>query len=266
MIRRYVLLVLVWVIATVALPAQISVLGSLTRARESVPGEGYEGTLSLKNTGQSTAQAKIYLQDYNFSADGKTGYHEPGSLSRSNASWISLSAATAVLAPGEIADIKYTVNIPASNTLFGTYWSILFVEAIPEEKSVPENVAPVITIRQVMRYGVQLVTDFAYKGQSDLRFSSTRITTSDEGRAFSVDLSNQGGRWLNGDLYLEVYNQNGDYVTALSGPRFRTYPGTSVRKTFSLGGIAAGAYKALLVADCGGDDLFGGNYNLVISE
>jgi hypothetical protein len=266
MIRRFVLLVLLWVAAVATVSAQISVLGSLTRSRESVSGEVYDGTVSLKNTGQTTAQAKIYLQDYSFNASGETSYPAPGSLPNSNASWITLSAATAVLAPGEVADIKYTVNIPASSSLAGTYWSILFVEAIPEDSEQPADDTPTITIRQVMRYGVQLVTDFAYSGPSDLRFSNTRIVAGTEGRSFSVDLANQGGRWLNGELSLEVYTQDGDFVTALTGQRFRIYPRTSARKAFSLAGIKAGMYKALLVADCGGDDLFGGNYNLVIPE
>ena len=266
MIRRFVLLVILWVAVTATLSAQISVLGSLTRVRESVSGEVYEGTVSLKNTGQTTAQAKIYLKDYTFNAAGETSYLEPGSLPRSNAPWISISAATAVLAPGELADIKYTVNIPASSSLAGTYWSILFIEAIPDENEIQAEDAPVITIRQVMRYGVQLVTDFVYSGPSDLRFTNTRIIAGAEGRSFSVDLTNEGGRWLNGELSLEVYSQDGDYVAALTGQRFRIYQGTSVRKAFSLAGFKAGTYKALLVADCGGDDLFGGNYNLVIPE
>lgn len=264
--KRCALFLFLWVIATFLLPAQISVLGSLTRFRASVPGEEYEGTISLKNTGQTSAQARIYLQDYLFTADGKTAYLEPGSQTRSNASWVSLSAATAVLAPGEVADIRYTINTPASDSLAGTYWSVLFVEAVPEENAVPETNIPAITIRQVLRYGVQLVTEFTSSEPSDLRFSNTRIVTGAEGRSFSVDLANHGTRWLNGELYLEVYSQDGDYLKALSGQRFRTFPGTSVRKAFSLAGLAPGRYKVLLVADCGGDDLFGGNYNLVMLQ
>jgi hypothetical protein len=117
-----------------------------------------------------------------------------------------------------------------------------------------------------MRYGVQIVTDFPGTGSVDLRFSNARILNPKEGRSFSVDLSNTGTRWINGDLYIELYASSGDHAGTLSGVRFRTFPDTSIRKSFSLAGLAPGTYKALLVADCGGDDLFGGNYTLVIPE
>jgi len=42
------------------------------------------------------------------------------------------------------------------------------------------------------------------------------------------------------------------------------YPGTSVRFRIDLGKNMAGTYKTLVVADCGGDELFGANYTLEI--
>jgi len=266
MLKRISLLILSGTLLVATASAQISIVGSLTRYQESTPGEQYEGVISLKNVGAATAQAKVYIQDYTFSADGKTGYLDAGSLPRSNAKWITLSASTAVLAPGEIADIKYSLDIPGSGTIAGTYWSIIFVEGIPEDAPVAESDVPTISIKQVMRYGIQIVSDFTAKAKSDLKFSNTKIVSTEAGRSFSVDLTNTGTRWLNGNLYIEVYNLDGDHVTTLSGSKFRTYPDTSIRKSISVAGIAPGYYKALLVADCGGDDLFGGNYNLVISE
>jgi len=266
MCKRYVLIFFLSFLIILSASAQISVMGSLTRSRTAVPGEEYEGTISLKNTGEGIAQAKIYLKDYTFNAEGETGYLEPGSLSRSNAEWISISSSTAVLAPGEIAEIKYTVNVPASDSLLGTYWSIIFIEGVPEEEEDTGDIQPFISIRQVMRYGVQIVTDFPEGGESRLVFSNTRIVNTEEGRFFSVDIANSGTHWLNGELYVEIYSSEGEYITTLSGGTFRTYPQTSVREVFSLEGVAPGDYKALLIADCGGDDLFGGNYTLVLRE
>lgn len=264
--RKAALPLLLGVLITMTIPAQISVLGTLTRYREAKGGEEYEGTISLKNAGDETAQAKIYLRDYSFSADGTTSYPDPGTLERSNADWISLSAATAVLAPGETAEVNYTVYVPASEALAGTYWSVIMVEGIPEEKRVTEEEQPLISIREVMRYAVQIVSDFPEAGASSLRFSGTRILSAGEGKFFSVDIINDGSRWLSGDIYLELYDSQGNHVASIPGDTFRTYPGTSVRKALPLAGYPAGTYKALLVADCGGSDLFGGNYNLVIRE
>ena len=40
------------------------------------------------------------------------------------------------------------------------------------------------------------------------------------------------------------------------------YPGTSLRQEFRLGTLAAGTYKALVVVDTGGDQVFGGQFTL----
>jgi len=266
MIKR----VCVVLILALCIPAvgfsQITVMGSLTRSREAIPGEEYEGVIALKNSGEKTAQARVYLKDYIFKADGNTVYPEPGSLPRSNARWISLSASTAILAPGEVADIKYTLNIPSSDSLVGTYWSVIFIEGIPEEPEYEEGREPTIAIKQVFRYGIQIVTDFPDGAEGDLEFTNTKIEKTEEGRFFTIDLNNSGILWLNGDIYMEVYSSSGEYINTLDGGKFRIYPGTSLRKSFGLGELAPGTWKALLIADGGGTLLFGGNYTLVIPE
>lgn len=266
MTKRLLLIFVFGALILTAAFSQITVMGTLTRHREAVPGEEYEGIITLKNAGKETAQAKVYLKDYTFMAEGETGYPEPGSIARSNAGWITLSSSTAVLAPGEIADIKYTLNIPSSDSLAGTYWSMIFIEGIPEKQEYEEGEEPTISIRQVLRYGLQIVTDFSEGAEANLGFTNTKIIKTEEGRFFSVDLNNSGTLWLNGDIYMEVYSTEGEYVTTLDGGQFRTYPQTSLQRTFNLDGLAAGTYKALLIADAGGDNLFGGNYNLVLTE
>ncbi len=262
--KRVVLILLFCTLIPAMVFSQISVMGSLTRHREVEPGEEYEGLISLKNAGEETAQTRVYLRDYSFKAGEGTVYPDQGSIARSNADWIGLSASTVVLAPGEIVDVKYTLNIPSSDSLVGTYWSIIFVEGIPEEKEYEEGREPTIAIRQVFRYGVQIVTDFSDGAKTEIEFSNRKIENTEEGRFFTVDLHNSGILWLNGDIYMEVYSSGGEYISTLDGGKFRTYPGTSVRKSFSLEELPSGTYKALLIADAGGNDLFGGNYNLVI--
>lgn len=264
--KRFILSILLGSFLLNGVFAQITVMGTLTRAREAVPGEEYEGVITLKNAGAEVAQAKVYVKDYIFNADGQSGYPDPGTLERSNAEWITLSATTAVLAPGEVADVKFTVNIPSSDSLAGTYWSMIFVEGIPEEKEQEGEEEPLISIRQVFRYGVQIVTNFLEGAEANLAFTDTKIEKTEEGRFFGVNLVNSGILWLNGDVYMEVYSTEGEYVTTLDSGTFRTYPQTSVRKRFNLEELEPGTYKTLLIADAGGDDLFGGNYTLVLSE
>ena len=83
-----------------------------------------------------------------------------------------------------------------------------------------------------------------------------------EKRVLQVDLENIGQRWLRLSLWVELYDESGRYIGKFDGQRKRTYPGTSVRCKVDLSNIPKGTYKALVVADCGGDYIFGANYNL----
>ena len=52
------------------------------------------------------------------------------------------------------------------------------------------------------------------------------------------------------------------YIGRFEGRRKRIYPSTSVRYTVDLSNVPQGTYKALVVADSGGDYIFGANYTL----
>lgn len=266
--KKAILVILMYLLIPLVLFAQISVMGELTRYHEASSGNEYEGTVRLRNTGTETSQVKVYLRDYSFQADGSSYYLDPGTLERSNAEWITLSASNVVLGEGEYSEIGYVINVPASQALSGTYWSILMVEGVPEEQELEGDDVPLITIRQVMRYGIQIVTDFPDSEESLLQFAGAVIRKSEEDgqRLFSIDITNSGNRWLNGEIRLELYHLSGVHAGSVSAGTFRTYPETSVRRSFPVDSIDPGTYKALLIADCGGDDLFGGNYTLQIQE
>ncbi|HEX9934444.1 MAG TPA: hypothetical protein VGB38_04540, partial [bacterium] len=77
-------------------------------------------------------------------------------------------------------------------------------------------------------------------------------------------LENTGQRMLRPKAWVQLWNENGDEVGKFEGNEMRTYPGTSVRHKIELKKVKPGNYKALLVADCGGEDVFGMNLNLQI--
>jgi type II secretory pathway component GspD/PulD (secretin) len=84
--------------------------------------------------------------------------------------------------------------------------------------------------------------------------------------ALVVDVENTGERWLRGSMWAELYDSEGKHVGKYDGGKQRMYPGTSVRFSADLVGIQTSSYKALIVIDCGGDDVFGANVNLVLKE
>ncbi len=83
-----------------------------------------------------------------------------------------------------------------------------------------------------------------------------------------VDIENIGERLLKSFLWAELYDEEGSYVGRFEAGEFhiRIYPGTSVRYRVDLSQVPKGAYRALVVADCGGEDIFGVTYTLELEE
>jgi len=64
------------------------------------------------------------------------------------------------------------------------------------------------------------------------------------------------------DVYVELFSEQGVSVGKFPGVKYRTYPGTSVRQSIDISSVAKGTYKALIVVDAGGDDVFGVQYTI----
>ena len=123
-----------------------------------------------------------------------------------------------------------------------------------------------VGVRQVTRYAVQVVTHVGQTGSRKLKFAKVQLAAADGRRQLLVDAENTGERWLRGPLWVELYDTGGALVGRFDAARLRIYPGTSVRYIVELAGVLAGTYKALIVIDCGGDDVFGANLNLVLAQ
>jgi hypothetical protein len=125
---------------------------------------------------------------------------------------------------------------------------------------------PSIGVRQVFRYGIQIATHIQDTGVRMLKFLDVRLLTEEGKKILRVDVENVGERYLRPLLSVELYTNKGVCVGRFDGGQLRTYPGTSVRFKVDLGSPAPETYKALVVADCGGDDIFGSTYNIIINK
>lgn len=248
--------------------AGVSVIGGLTHERivgNPEIGETYRGTILIRNTGEEPQEVKVYQTDYLFFFDGRNIYGEPGETPRSNADWITFSPKRLVIPPKETSQVNYTVKVPDDETLVGTYWSMIMVEGISKDS--PEVIKPEegkvkLGIRTVLRYGIQMVTHIGDTGARKLKFSNTKLLKDEEMRILQLDIENIGERWLRPFLWAELYDEKGSYIGRFEGGRLRTYPETSVRFKIDLSQVPKGEYKALVVADCGRDDVFGATYTL----
>ena len=254
------------VIAPAVASAQIAVLNEAVFEHAGTPGRSYQGRLLIRNLGTEPQETRVYQTDYAFSADGRTSYDAPGSQPRSNARWIRLPSSYIVIPPGETVPVTYDVTVPADSALHGTYWSMLMVEGITvgsKDSRRPANARVQMGINVTTRYGTQIATTLDDAGASRVAFDSlTAVTDSTGARALRYDFINTGERAHRFTMSLELYDAGGALVTRASQVRGLLYPGTSGRQVFAVGSVRPGTYTAVLVADGGGDQVFGGQFKL----
>ena len=251
-------------LAAVPAAAQLSVVSSTVAEHRARPGETYTGTIVLRNDGPAPQEASLYQTDYRFFDDGRTLFEAAGGQPRSNAGWITLSPSRLVVPAGSEATVGYTVAVPAAGATAGSHWSMVMVEAIGAES--PEAAGRrgrvEVGIRTAVRYGVQVATHLE-GGESRVEFARVAVTAGAAGgRSLELDLANAGDRAYRLDLSVEIFDAQGVPAGKLAARRGLLYPGSSLRQSFELPALPPGSYKALVIADTGGDEVFGGDFTL----
>lgn len=262
--RLIILAILTLFMTPVWLYAGINIEGTLTRERVVQPGETFRGAIAIRNTGERAAEVKVYQTDYSFTADGRNDYGPPGQLARSNAHWLHLTREQITIAPHSVVNLSYEMTVTDDATLNGTYWSLVMVEPVAVRESTldarPGEIRAQLT--PVIRYAIQMVTHIGDSGSRELAFTNPQLLKVKGQRLFKLDVENTGERWLRPQLWLELFDRNGQPVGKFGGERQRIYPATSVRFQTDLNDIPVGRYRVLIVADGGGDDLFGSQIDL----
>jgi hypothetical protein len=264
--KKTILMMLVFLCSATTSLAGVSVVGSLTRENTVVPGDRYEGDILLRNSGDESVEVRIYKKDYLFYADGRNLYEEPGSTPRSNAEWLTIQPAQLTVPPKGTGAFHYTVQIPKNHDLKGSYWSLLMVEPMVPPAVLPGQQKNKVSVglQTVIRYAIQIVTDFGDSGEWQLRFRDKKLVMSEGKRLFELDIENVGERWLSPMVWIELYNAEGVPAGRFESSQKRIYPGCSVRHQMDLTGVPAGIYNAVAIADNKDDHVFGGQYEIHI--
>lgn len=258
------------VLVTPGVSAQVSVIGELSQDKDVKPGDTYSGSILVRNDTNEPQQAKIYQTDYTFQFDGTNSYGEAGTLPRSNARWIAFSPSFLTLPPQATMAVNYTVTVPkdmGGKNLVGTYWSMMMVEGVQKgsaESSLPaKDKKAQMGIMQTIRYGIQIATTIANTGAKKIQFLGATIVNKQDGKpALQIDVENTGDIGMRPDMYVELFNEQGVSLGKFPGVKYRVYPGTSVRQLIDVSTVKKGTYKALVVVDAGGDDIFGAQYTV----
>jgi hypothetical protein len=246
--------------------AQIAVISDAVVERTAGLGETYQVRLLLKNTTADPQEARIYQTDYSFTADGRSVYGPPGTTARSNAKWVTVSPSYVAIPPDATIPVVYTVSVPKDSTLVGSYWSMVMIEPIVAgsvESRRAANARVDFGLSVSTRYGTQIATNIGASGISKIAFDSLTATTTKDGtRGLRFDFINTGERANRFVMSLELYDESGELVKKATQARGLLYPGTAARQNFDVGTLAPGSYTAVLVADAGGDKVFGGQFKV----
>jgi hypothetical protein len=268
--RTTVFVVVFWLGLAASLPAgaDIGITNGLTHEKTASPGETYESLIVVKNFGDKTQSFKAYQTDYYFYSDGRQFYPEPGQMPRSNAKWITFFPQRLVLAAGESAEIKCVVKVPAGRDLSGTYWSLIMVEPVAEvgvEAAKTRDGRVKLGIKEVVRYGVQVISNIGDSGKREIKFLDTKLVREGQKKVLQVDVENIGERWLRPDLYVELFAVSKGSAGKYEGGKLRIFPASSVRYRVDLTNVPKGLYKAMIIVDNRDENVFGAEYQLQLA-
>lgn len=253
-------------VAAVPATAQLAVTTNAAHERAARPGDRYQGTIEILNTTSTPQEARLYQTDYRTWADGRSEFGPPAESSRSNARWITFAPARLVVPPHGRVVATYTVTVPSSPSLAGSYWSIIMVEALSAralESSSPSAQRVQVGIEPRIRFGVQVATHVGTDATMRIAFDSVRAVSDASGQhVLQYDFVNTGDRAVRLLMSVELFTLDGRPVRKLEQQRGLLYPETSARQLFRFGKLPAGEYRALVTADAGGDEVIGAQYTV----
>lgn len=246
--------------------AQIAVLGNTTVEIDAVPGLRRIETMRVVNVSADVQDVRLYKTDYQFSADGATRFEAPGSHDRSNADWVQLSHEFVTIRPGDTATVSYETTVPRSDSLDGTYWSVVMVEAVPPALSRRGPARQQISVTPTIRYAIQVVTHIGTEAVAVPSVVDARLVAASDtaAHAFVVDVASTGRLAFRGKLSLEIYDADGALRSRTTASRGLVYPGSSFRHRFGLTDLPPGSYRAVFLVDAGNDVIVGSEYRLTL--
>jgi len=262
-VKDYFPVLMTFVLLSARVTAGILVVGELSHEYTMQPGDSIRGRIEVMNQGEESEQVRVYQTDYDYKADGTNHYNDPGQAERSNANWMEYSPRQFVVLPGERVIVNYVIRVPEED-LAGTYWSMMMVE--PVQNLEPDESISGFQVLTVFRYAIQIITTLGDANLISLRFDNVQLTREENGLFLQMDVENNGDMIVRPSIWAELFGSTGTFAGKFEARKGRLLPGTSIRRQVDISRLEPGRYKALIVGDCGGDDIFGIELNIEVQE
>lgn len=200
-------------------------------------------TVTVENQGDEAIEVRVYLSDYDRTADGGHTYVAFGEHANTCGGRLEAFPDQLAVEPGERGEIRLRLDAGP-----GTCWAIAFVEK-------RTLTASGITVAQ--RIGVKVLAEVA-GGVREGQVASFAMDTTAE-RAALLTFENESVGWLDVEGEIEVRDMAGEIVEVVEVDGFQVLPGRVRDVRVPLDGLALepGRYILVAILDFGGDYLAG---------
>lgn len=222
------------------------------------PGAVLSFSFIVRNELAQPEQIVLYLGDWDRDEFGENRFYEPGTLSRSAAPWIAVAPTSFVLGPGEVREIRGSVQVPLDAPP-GTSWAIVFVQGEP--RLVPYQGVLVTVTRRI---GIKIyVTVEPAEVRGGLKELEVRGLNPLWAWVKFVNTGTKNLREIKASL--RVIDVQGRTVAEAHAPAVPCLPGAARWIRVDTGfRPEPGVYQLLATVDYGGENLLGAAVRLVV--
>lgn len=265
MIKR-ILLLITLILQFSFLHAGIVILNGLTHSYKIENGKVYKGKVSIENTSNNPQSVKLFLQDFGYHADGTINYTAVRTNKRTNGEWIKLNTNLVSLKGKEKTEVFYEITVPNQVADPGSYWSVIIVEPVEDIK--PSDSKTGVSITSVIRYAIQVITDFeTEKAKPDLKFESVKVEKQEGKQTAMIAIANNGNLYCKPTATIEIYNRKtGEKVGSYSSLTMGLLPDNSKTFYIDISKIPQDKYRATIIATDEEENAFALNVELEVKN
>jgi hypothetical protein len=218
------------------------------------PGISESQSITITNLSQKKMIFEASLADWQRDSTGSHEYYRADTLSRSCASWVSISKTLIEVAPGRSENLLVKLLAPADPSKVNEMkWAMLFLQSVSEQDSSSRNKNVSTKINEVVRVGIHI-----YQTPPQLTNMSAKAVSfkpvPGEKNTYEFAMANTGEVMLNCKAHLELTNVANGTETKVEKIEFPVFPGGTRKVKLNLpANISTGKYSALAILDLGED-------------
>lgn len=219
------------------------------------PGEVVKQTVVMHNSSDNDYIFNINLQDWNRNEDGTKVYFENGSLSHSNASWITTLGTNLNLPAKATQEVVVTMEIPADASSVELTNSMLFFTQIGKQSDVPK-LEKGIGIIALFEFGLHIYYTPPSNKNISLEIMSidSHLDTTRKTQSVDVKLFNDGNVVNDAAIELELTNTVSGEEIKLDAINISSMPGTYQTVTHNLPNQLKGTYLGVIIVKMAGSN------------